>query len=200
MGHEVNLRRHSKWNVGKKQRFDLHLVSIGVEFRSFVTRRLIASALRRSEEMKRLYLVLTLVLLMAVSNGCRTGRCRLRGAKCRPGMSMPTYTQPPGSVPAQPPVGPYNPGFPSPGCAPTGFGYPPGYGCPPAGAYVPSGAFITGDETTSGEVVVQEFPTTPIEGQTQVLQRPIIDSSVTESDDGSVITVPGPEMGPLPNS
>ena len=45
--------------------------------------------------MKRLYLVITVMLLTVVTTGCQCGRWRLRGAKCRPGMSMPTYAQPP---------------------------------------------------------------------------------------------------------
>jgi hypothetical protein len=146
--------------------------------------------------MKRLTLVLTLITLTAAVTGCQQGRCRLRGAKCRPGMSMPTYAQPPAQPSAQPPGAPCNTGYPPPGYMPNA-GYMPGGGYMPSGGYGGgySGGYMPSEGTVSGDVVVQEFPTAPIEGQTQVLQRPIIESV----DEGDVITIPGPEMGPLPN-
>jgi hypothetical protein len=129
--------------------------------------------------MKRLYLVTTLMLLTVVATGCQQGKWRLRGARCRPGMSMPTYAQPP--VPSAPPAS-CNPAYPGPG-------------------YMQGSGYMPSEGMVSGGVVVQEFPTTPIDGQTQVLQRPIITSPAGNSfDDGDVIMVPGPEQGPLPNS
>ena len=65
--------------------------------------------------------------------------------------------------------------------------------------YTPSEGSMSGGnaEVMSGNVVVQEFPTTTMDGQANVMQRPIIDSSMmTSGDDGSVITIPGPETGP----
>ena len=94
--------------------------------------------------MKRIYLVLTLVLLTVVASGCRHGKWRLRGAKCRPGMSMPTYTQPPAQMPAPTPPAQCNNGYPSSGYVP-GYpppGYPPSYGGG-GGGYVPGSAYVT---------------------------------------------------------
>jgi hypothetical protein len=141
--------------------------------------------------MKWLSIILALVVL-TTATGCQSGKWRLRGAKCRPGMSMPTYTQPP----AQSPGAPCNPGYP-----PTGY-MPPGYLAP---GYVGPGYTQSGDmqggNMMTGNVVVQEFPTTPIDESTQILQRPYISSPVTETpDEGAVITVPGPEQGPMPHN
>jgi hypothetical protein len=104
-------------------------------------------------------------------------------------MSMPTYTQPPAQAGAQQ----CNNGY-----APNGFmpqGFVPQDDMQSSG-YVPEGNMM------QGNVVMQEFPTTPIEEQTQVLQRPYMTSPVTEpaTSGSDVITVPGPELGPLPSN
>ncbi len=145
--------------------------------------------------MKRLYLVIPLMMLTVAVTGCQQGKWRLRGARCRPGMSMPTYAQPP----AQAPMGQAPMGQAPMGQAPCNSGYgPPGY--MQGGSYMQSGGYIPNDGMVSGNVVVQEFPTSPIETQPQELQRPIISGPMVDSiDEGNVITVPGPEMGPLPN-
>lgn len=109
------------------------------------------------------------------------------------------------------PTAPCNTGYPPPGYPASGYpvpGYPPA-GYPPtgfsAGGIVPGSAYVTDGEmstegVSSGEVIMQEFPTSPIEGSTQVLQRPTVSSPILQSvDDGDVITVPGPELGPMPN-
>jgi hypothetical protein len=70
---------------------------------------------------------------------------------------------------------------------------PNGYG--PEG-FMQGEGFVPGATVTSDNVV-GEFPTSPIQGPTQVMQRPYIESPVVE--DGDVITIPGPETGPLPN-
>jgi hypothetical protein len=194
--------------VEKKQRVRLHLVRSGVKFSSSLHAKPFASDLRRPREMKRLELVLLLMLVTAVATGCQSGKWRLRGARCRPGMTMPTYAQT--SVPP-PAAAPCNTAYPSPGYPPTGYpaaGYPsPGFvpGGNVQGGYV-QGGYVQGDGIMPGETITSEnagevFPTNPIEeGQTQRLQRPYFDSPVVEGEGGNVITIPGPETGPLPNS
>jgi hypothetical protein len=141
--------------------------------------------------MKTLHWVVALGLLAVVSAGCQHGKWRLRGAKCRPGMSMPTYTQPqpPPQMGGQPQC---NPGYPPTGFVPQEYASP---GVMQSSGYVPEGNVV------SGNVIMQEFPTTPIEDQTQVLQRPYVTSPVSEPTvtGSEVITVPGPEQGPLPS-
>jgi hypothetical protein len=60
--------------------------------------------------------------------------------------------------------------------------------------YLPSGRMISGGE------VIDEFPTVPIEEQTQVRNMPYVTSPTAASaEDGDVVTVPGPELGPMPS-
>ena len=67
--------------------------------------------------MKRFNLLVAFTVLIVVTSGCGQGKWRLRGAKCRPGMSMPTYAQPPAPPPGAPgaPGAPCNQGCPNPG-------------------------------------------------------------------------------------
>jgi hypothetical protein len=159
--------------------------------------------------MKRFNLLLILVLVVVVTSGCQHGKWRLRGARCRPGLTMPTYAQ--NAVPAAPatavaaPCAPgYAPGYPAtsyppPGMAPTGYmpnGFlPGGY---PAGAYMPSEGFISEGPITS-DGAVQGFQTGPIPAEGTEAQRPYIESAPLGTTTSDVITVPGPEVGPLPN-
>lgn len=161
--------------------------------------------------MKRFNLAFILLLVVVVTSGCQHGKWRLRGARCRPGMTMPTYAQtgvpvapPPAAAAAAPCAPGYTTGYPPPGFAPTGYmpggymqgGYMPGgY---PAGMYNPTEGFISDGTITSGDAV-QGIETTPIpvENGTTV-ERPYIESAPYESS-SNVITVPGPEVGPLPS-
>jgi hypothetical protein len=157
--------------------------------------------------MKRLKLLFIILLATAVTTGCQHGRWRLRGARCRPGMTMPTYAQT--TVPAVPGAAvaaPCQPGYPAAsyppaGLAPTGYA-PGGYMMPGGympGGYIPSEGFVPG-ETVTSDNAVGEFQTTPIpmDGTTEV-QRPYFESPQAEGTVGDVITVPGPETGPLPS-
>ncbi len=79
-------------------------------------------------------------------------------------------------------------------------GFVPSEGQVSGGSYVsPGGVYVSGESTVPNGAVIQEFQTGPIEGQTQTTHRPFVSSSAVESmNQDSVISVPGPEMGPIP--
>ena len=58
----------------------------------------------------------------------------------------------------------------------------------------------SGDMTTS-DVVVNEFSPETMVGSTQITHRPSVSSGVIESQSaGNIVTIPGPEVGPLPGN
>lgn len=142
--------------------------------------------------MKRMCWILIGTAVMLSTTGCQHGMFR-RGARCRPGLSMPSLGLPRlfNHQAAPPPAAVAQPGCNS-GC---NSGGPVG---PPTQAYAP-GPYMTGEVGyPSGEFYVGEGAPMVTEGpMQQVQQRPIITGP---SESPRVISdVPGPESAPLPN-
>lgn len=137
---------------------------------------------------KRQYLIWLLLLLIVPSLGCQNCLLRLRGARCRPSWSLPSWR---GAQPEAPCAPTCN----STGCGSTAYS-PPVYG-PPGPDYAPyvqQGSVITSE----GVPVEQSSTGTPIE-----TNRPIITSGMMSAPtpaDTNVLAVPGPETGPLPGN
>lgn len=142
--------------------------------------------------MKRMCWILIGTALMLSTSGCQHQMFR-RGARCRPGLGMPSLglprlfnhnTTPPPAAAA-------------PGCnSGCNSGGPMG---PPNNAYMP-GPYMGGEVSyPSGEVIVGESGPIETVGPMQVNQRPIITGSPASSSSGVLSDVPGPESAPLPN-
>ncbi len=126
--------------------------------------------------MKRIFVLLILVGLVVPTAGCRLDCLRNRGARCRSSAPVPSFQMP------------------------RTFSQPSAYGqeCNQP-VYVQPGGMSTGDSYSSGNVIMDQFPTGPIQTEGEMVQRPIVSSDVMNGiQEGSVITVPGPESAPLP--
>ena len=141
-------------------------------------------------EMRRQYLIWMLLVLIVPSAGCQSCLTRWRGARCRPSFTLPSLrgARPQAEAPCADPCTTSATGF-----APAVDAYAPYV--QPGSVHVTEGVPIDG---SSGGII-----SGPIE-QPYTTNRPIVSGTIISSSpvpaDGNVMTVPGPELGPVPSN
>jgi hypothetical protein len=137
--------------------------------------------------MKRIFCLLTLLGLLTTSVGCQNCCSGLRGARCRTGLSTPSFRLP--RLQSQPPAAYANPSCNQPAQ--------PVYMSPETMMSEHGAPMYEGP--MSGGIVYEQGPVVPTDGSYQIRQRATIPSHIMDdSSTGNVITVPGPESGPVP--